>query len=482
MSHLSAVKILKSKNMVTKNNFFFAGASSQAEPEAKKSLVVVDSRVENYRQLIGGIKAGTEVFILSQTREAIDQITEILRQRSNINSLHIVSHGREAAIAIGPAELNLDNLETYSNQLQQWGKSLSKSASILLYGCNIAAGKSGLKFIQKIREFTGANIAASQNPTGNAALGGDWKLEITTGQINAELAFKKEVLESYTSVLETLVSEDFKNSTVIGPWKYGVAGTSTQPGLTSGLANSGVIPSLGNNDPAGGGALRLTSNANNQSAFVLYNNPISATEGLRVTFDLFAYNGSIGADGISFFLIDGTATPTAAGGFGGSLGYAQNTNLLPASTGIVGGYLGVGLDEFGFFSNNGAGRVGGTAAGRPDSIGIRGSESTSYGFITNASVSIGIDNQNATNRTDPNTKRSVQITLLPPTSTIAPNRLTVALDLNNNGTFYPGETLIDITDLSTINGTVPATLNLALLLPQYQLQTFTKSTISTSKV
>ncbi|MGB3266600.1 MAG: DUF4347 domain-containing protein, partial [Microcoleus sp.] len=184
--------------MATKNNFFFAGASSQAQPEAKKSLVVVDSRVENYEQLIGGVKAGTEVFILSETRGAIDQITEILGQRHNINSLHILSHGREAAVEIGSTELNLDNLETHSHQLQQWGKALSKSASILLYGCNIAAGKSGIKFIQKISEFTGANIAASQNLTGSAALGGDWKLEIATGQINAELAFETEFLEAYT--------------------------------------------------------------------------------------------------------------------------------------------------------------------------------------------------------------------------------------------------------------------------------------------
>ncbi|MEO6860821.1 MAG: DUF4347 domain-containing protein, partial [Microcoleus sp.] len=460
--------------MVTKNNFFFAGARSQAEPEAKKSLVVVDSRVENYRQLIGGIKAGTEVFILSQTREAIDQITEILGQRHNINSLHVVSHGREAAIAIGSTELNLDNLETYSNQLQQWGKSLSESASILLYGCNIAAGKSGLKFIQKIREFTGANIAASQNPTGSAALGGDWKLEITTGQINAELAFEKEVLENYTSVLATLAAEEFKNSTVIGPWIYGVGNTSTaNPGLTAGSTPnaSGVIPALGTGDALGTGTLRLTSNQLNQAAFVIYNNPISATEGLRVTFDFFAYNRGtvpppggplLGADGISFFLIDGTATPTAAGGFGGSLGYAQNTNSN--SPGIVGGYLGVGLDEFGNYSSTIAGKQGGTGP-LPDAVGLRGRASTiptdNYNFLgsslltnTLTGVSIGIDNKDTTIRAE--AKRTVQVTLFPTTSA-TPNRLTVAVDMNSNGTFDAGETLIDISNLATINGAVPPT-------------------------
>ncbi|MEG4976520.1 DUF4347 domain-containing protein, partial [Microcoleus sp. K4-B3] len=431
--------------------------------------MIVDSRVENYEQLIGGLKAGTEVFVLNPTRGAIEQITEILGQRSSITSLHIVSHGREAAVEIGSTELNIDNLETYSHQLQQWRKVLSEQGNILLYGCNVAAGESGIKFIQKLSELTGANIAASNNLTGSAALGGDWELEITTGQINTELAFEKEVLEGYTSVLATLAAEEFKNPTVIGPWIYGVGNTLTDnPGLTAGSTpnSSGVIPALGTGDPPGTGTLRLTSNEFTQAAFVIYDNPISATEGLKVTFDFFAYNrgtvpsqgdGSLlGADGISFFLIDGTARPTEAGGYGGSLGYAQNNNS-PASLGIVGGYLGVGLDEFGNFSlpqGGVGGRVGGPGQ-RPDSLGLRGSQSTSYNFLTSTSIAIGIDNKDTTTRTA--AKRSVQITLFPANSIISPNRLTVAFDLNTNGIFDPGETLIDIPNLATVNGTVPRT-------------------------
>ncbi|MEG4044318.1 DUF4347 domain-containing protein, partial [Microcoleus sp. Pol17_C1] len=471
LPNFTPVKIPKFTNIAAKNNFFFEKASSTAEPDAKKSLVIFDSRVENYQQLIGGIKAGTEVFVLNPTREAIEQITEILDQRNSITSLHIVSHGREAAVEIGSTELNIDNLETYSSQLQQWGKALSEQGNILLYGCNIAAGESGIQFIQKLSEITGANIAASNNLTGSAALGGNWELEITTGQINTEIAFEKEVLEGYTSVLATLAAEEFKNSTVIGPWIYGIFGASAPPGLTAGSTQnlSGVIPALGTGDPRGSGTLRLTSNNFDEAAFVIYNNPISATEGLRVTFDFFAYNRGtvvdqqnnlLGADGISFFLIDGTATPTQAGGFGGSLGYAQNNRggIVP---GIVGGYLGVGLDEFGNYSasQSGAGGRVNTNPAAPggflaDAVGLRGSQSTSYNFLTSTVVPGGIDNKDTSIRTE--AKRSVQVTLFPTTSA-TPNRLTVAFDLNSNGTFDAGETLLDIPNLATINGAVPPT-------------------------
>ncbi|PSB23111.1 hypothetical protein C7B69_14935, partial [filamentous cyanobacterium Phorm 46] len=452
------------------NHISLGGSSLTAESKPKNDLVIFDSQIDNYQQLVSGVKAGFEVIAIDRVGNAIGQITEILSNRSNINSIHIVSHGQEAALKLGSTELNIHNLETYSSQLQQWGKALSKSGSILLYGCNIAAGESGIKFIQKLSEITGANIAASNNLTGSATLGGNWELQITTGQINAEIAFEKAVLESYTSVLATLAAEEFKNSTVIGPWIYGVGNTLTPPpGLTAGSTPNpnGVIPALGG-DPEGQGTLRLTSNVGNQAAFVIYNNPISATEGLRITFDFFAYKGD-GADGISFFLIDGTATPTKAGGFGGSLGYAQNTNS--GSLGILGGYLGVGLDEYGNFSSVVAGKQGGISNNPsdrlPDAVGLRGRESIiptenykflGYSLLSNTltGVSIGIDNTSAQSRTDANTKRTVQVTLFPTTSA-TPNRLTVALDLNSNGTFDAGETLIDIPNLEAVNGAVPRT-------------------------
>ncbi|MEG5225508.1 DUF4347 domain-containing protein, partial [Microcoleus sp. AT9b-C5] len=456
-------------------------ASHKAETASRKNLAIVDSKVENYQEFLWGVKNDTEVILLDRYRDGIEQIAEIAASRHSLNSIQIVAHGASASVEIGRAELNIHNIETYSSQLQQWGKALNETGSILLLSCNTGAGESGIKFIQKISEITGANIAASNNLTGSAALGGNWELEITTGQINTELAFEKKVLESYTSVLATLAAEEFKNSTVIGPWIYGVGNpTTANPGLTAGSTPnpSGVIPALGTGDTAGSGTLRLTSNAFGQSAFVIYNNPISATEGLRVTFDYFAYNrgtvpssgdGSVlGADGISFFLIDGTATPTQAGGFGGSLGYAQNTNSN--SPGIVGGYLGVGLDEFGNYSSTIAGKQGGGILNNgtdrlPDAVGLRGRASTipteNYKFLgssllTNSltGVSIGIDNKDTSIRAE--AKRTVQITLFPTTSA-TPNRLTVALDLDGSDTFDAGETLIDISNLTTINGEVPRT-------------------------
>jgi uncharacterized repeat protein (TIGR01451 family) len=99
------------------------------------------------------------------------------------------------------------------------------------------------------------------------------------------------------------------------------------------------------------GYLQLTDSGYYRKGGMLYNRPLPGNGGLQVTFDQYQYGTSpagAGADGIGFFLVDGSTDLTSAGADGGSLGYAQR-NLDP---GVDGGYVGVGLDAYGNFVND----------------------------------------------------------------------------------------------------------------------------------
>ena len=234
------------------------------------AIAFIDTQVENYQSLMAGVKPGTEVVVLDANRDAIDQITEILALRSNIDSIHIVSHGAPGSLQLGDGSVSLDNLEAYSEQLQQWRSALNLGADILIYGCNVASAcypkvRQGLKpqaqssnrlkptekkvpikssqedfscetgvetpggtdeyaiddeparyldgfaFIQRIAQLTNTNVAASQNLTGNVAKGGDWELEVRTGKIETPLVFEAEVLAGYEYVLNSLgVANNFR--------------------------------------------------------------------------------------------------------------------------------------------------------------------------------------------------------------------------------------------------------------------------------
>ena len=372
----------------------FLRATESVGARIVKNVLFVDARVENCDSLARGATADTEVFVLDSTRDGVEQITRILANCSDLDSLQIVSHGREARVQLGSIELCSDNLETYSHLLQQWGKALSERGDILLCGCSVAAGESGAAFVRRLSLIAGADIAASDNLTGSAALGGDWELKFATGEIKASIAIEKEVLEAYTYALGT--KETFKNSTVRGPGIYGgndgallnpsngvPPANQRIPGITGGTV-SGRIPALGGSSP-GDGALRSTKAADDPEAFVMYNNPITSTDGLRVRFDFYsdgsseqdnAQGPSISAqpgDSLGFFLIDGTASPERTEGYGGSLAYAPRTGI----PGMEGGDLGLELDEFGNFSTSTEGpggqeppRIPGSSIGsfKPDSV------------------------------------------------------------------------------------------------------------------
>ncbi|MEO0490705.1 MAG: M14 family zinc carboxypeptidase, partial [Cyanobacteria bacterium J06659_2] len=105
-------------------------------------------------------------------------------------------------------QLNLDSLDRSRDALQSWRRALRTDAEVLLYGCNVAAGELGNLFVEQLKALIGAGIAASKTRTGHAQQGGDWNLEVTTGDVRSGLAFWPAVMATYPSTFALLV-EDF---------------------------------------------------------------------------------------------------------------------------------------------------------------------------------------------------------------------------------------------------------------------------------
>lgn len=179
----------------------------------------------------------------------------------------------------------------------------------------------------------------------------------------------------------------------------------------------------GKEDPVGNGWLRLTPDSTNKVGFGYVNQSFPSTLGVLVDFEYTDWRRSVvnlgAADGFSVFLYD-AAKPNSIGGKGGSLGYAPiNTGGANDHAGVVGGYVGIGLDEYGNFSNPGEGRTGGVTTNTgtlwPDRISMRGSEAENYKYLTSAVVPGGVDYPTAgTARPDPTVfYRRVQLEIIP---------------------------------------------------------------------
>ncbi|QFS43699.1 DUF4347 domain-containing protein [Nostoc sphaeroides] len=171
------------------------------------NLVFIDTAVEDYQSLANGVTPNTKVFFITPTQNGIKEITKILTNYhgQNLTSIHIVAHGVPGCLYLGNTRLGLDTLNNYQEQLQQWQQLTSKPKfeNLLLYSCNLAAGDAGAEFITKLHQLTGLNIAASRERVGTAALGGNWKLEVCTAQMEVSLAFTQTTQQAYTGVFAT---------------------------------------------------------------------------------------------------------------------------------------------------------------------------------------------------------------------------------------------------------------------------------------
>jgi len=215
-----------------------------------------------------------------------------------------------------------------------------------------------------------------------------------------------------------VVTETFMNSTAPG-WNF--AGVNYTPTLTSGGA-----------DPSGQGWLRMTSLGNDQATSAYYNTAFTATNATVYASFEYASWGGTGADGLVFFLFDGSKA-FSVGANGGSIGYAQKTGV----NGLNGGYLGVAVDEFGNYSNGTEGRTGGVGF-TPDAFAVRGpgNNQTGYDYLGGTgSLTTLIDSPGATTR--PTGVNTIQL-LLSPT-----NQLTVTLQQDGS----PSQTVLSM-DLS----------------------------------
>lgn len=227
------------------------------------------------------------------------------------------------------------------------------------------------------------------------------------------------LLCSHSTYAQFTITENFKSNS---------AGNVTLGG--------GAKLTSGSIDPNGDGWLRLTEDDLNQAGFAYVNQSFPSSLGILMDFEYTAWRRTNpqfgGADGFSIFLFDATTNPFRIGASGGSLGYAQSSTQL----GLAGGYVGIGIDEFGNYANSGGGKVGGAPAGTntTDFISARGPASSSYSYISGSAAGVSIDYDVLTQTRPTNTQfyRRVQVEITPSGSNYS---ITVRLKTSETGTF-----------------------------------------------
>jgi hypothetical protein len=114
-----------------------------------RELVLIDNNVEDYQQLVDDLLAGAgadgllQVVVLDGEANGIDQITDVLGSYSDLDAVHLISHGSGNGLQLGDTWLDSNSLGSYQEKIGHWSEALSEDADLLIYGCDLASTADG---------------------------------------------------------------------------------------------------------------------------------------------------------------------------------------------------------------------------------------------------------------------------------------------------------------------------------------------------
>ena len=178
----------------TGGEFAQQAATEQKAEACRHELVLVESDTPDYQKLVDDIvkqddpSRDIKVVVLDRNRDGVAQITSILSQYQDLSAVHLIAHGSDGQVQLGTTTLNFDTLLKSAAQIKGWGKAFGAGGDLLLYGCGVAQHADGKALVDALAALTGADVAASDDPTGQRDLGGDWELEYQDGTVETHLA------------------------------------------------------------------------------------------------------------------------------------------------------------------------------------------------------------------------------------------------------------------------------------------------------
>lgn len=208
-------------------------------------LIVIDAAVPDYEALVSAwqLDQGSDreftVLLEDRSVNGVEFISEFLAgTEQQYSAIHLVTHGDVGVIQLGSAAMTEATLSDYGTQFDVWRSSLNEDADLLLYGCSIAEGSQGLRFVSRLADLLSVDIAASSDLTGASSLGGDWDLEYRVGRIDASILTIAEDSVYYPYLLNNPptaapIIETFDDFNLSG-WDGGYANWSILSGWTGG--------------------------------------------------------------------------------------------------------------------------------------------------------------------------------------------------------------------------------------------------------
>lgn len=160
-------------------------------------ITFIDANIADWQTLAASVRPGVEVVLIDGNADGLREIAAYLGTRTGVDAIHMVSHGSLGELYVGTDDITDTDVSAYAGSLARISAALKPGGDVLLYGCDIGQGTDGQQFVTDLAAALHANVAASTDLTGPAALGGNWVLEVQAGTVSVDTAFDSTLVQNY---------------------------------------------------------------------------------------------------------------------------------------------------------------------------------------------------------------------------------------------------------------------------------------------
>jgi hypothetical protein len=149
----------------------------------ESGLIVIDPSLPGAGAIISSFGGDDDVLWMSSLEVLEEGLDERAAAGRKYEAIHFVTHGSSGAIHVGGVRSDIKEIDRLGDAFARLDAIAGPGAGLHLWGCDIAIGEAGQRFVGRIAELSGLPVSASINATGPQSLGGDFELEYATGFI-----------------------------------------------------------------------------------------------------------------------------------------------------------------------------------------------------------------------------------------------------------------------------------------------------------
>ncbi len=189
-----------------------------------KELLIVDGAVQNKSVFLSQDRPGVDIIEIESGKSGIVQLLATLTRYRNLEAVHVISHATSGKLQLGNDVIDAKTFEENVSALAALNGAIKSGGDLLFYGCELAKGAEGERFLEVVKGDYDFDIAASNDLTGNDAEKANWDLEIQTGDIEATPLPESIASKDFTGTLQFSGTIDF--SQIKNTGDYNISGGS----------------------------------------------------------------------------------------------------------------------------------------------------------------------------------------------------------------------------------------------------------------